>query len=380
MVLRTKLTISLLLGFMFSTANAQIDPTIGNWLINTTGATGTSVDPDIDAEISQVLADVESVHYSDDAVYVQTSGRPFDNPIIHSDLDATYVVTRNPVASSGENTAVRLGHIGVLLNGVSIYNYADGMSYNSQGIWNQDANFFEAESFDNAPGHPSSIFSAGGGGPPGGGGDGGGPTDGGDGGGPPGGQADGGHYHHHQNPQALRELLGDDGSAHSPLLGFAIDGFPIYGPFGYADPGDSSSEVVRVESSYRMRDITERTALADGTALEAALFGPTLEEISLGAYQEDFEFVDGFGHLDEHNGRLAITPDYPDGTYAYYVTLDENGDSAFPHIIGSSYYGETVSQQDVVVPAGATQFVPEPNAFGLLGMGSLLLGFFRRRR
>ena len=69
-----------------------------------------------------------------------------------------------------------------------------------------------------------------------------------------------------------------------------------------------------MESSYKLRDITDRSTLADGTELAAAMHGPSIEEITPGAYQEDFVFDAAVGHLDEHNGRFTITPDYPDGT------------------------------------------------------------------
>ena len=37
---------------------------------------------------------------------------------------------------------------------------------------------------------------------------------------------------------------------HSKLIGFAADGYPIYGPFGYLNPADNQSGVIRMRSSY----------------------------------------------------------------------------------------------------------------------------------
>ncbi len=361
-------------------ATAQTDPAILNWFINTTGATGSSIDPDMNALVSQILADVESVHYTDDSVYVHTSGVPSYNtgpfgvnPAYASDLDATYVIPRTPVAETGDNALLGLGAQGVFLNGVAVYNFADGLSYNNQGVWHQDANVFEFDGFDSSIGHPSPIF---GGGGPGGGGPGGG-----GGGEPSEDEFVAGYYHHHQNPAVLRLELGDDGSSHSPIIGFAFDGFPIYGPYGFDDPTDSSTDIVLMESSYQLRDITERTTLADGTELAAALHGPTLEEVALGGYQEDFAFVENSGHLDVHNGRFAITPDYPEGSYAYFVTLAEDGTSTFPHMLGPTFYGELVSQENVVIPADAVQYVvPESNSAAMLCLGMMFLGVLRRRK
>ena len=135
-----------------------------------------------------------------------------------------------------------------------------------------------------------------------------------------------------------------------------------------------------MESSYQIRDITDRSTLADGTTLPEALHGPTIEDFALGGYQEDFEFIENSGHVDVHNGRFTITPDYPDGTYAYFVTLGEDGTSAFPHMIGSTFYGEVASQRNVSVPANAVQYVPESSSVTSLCLGVLLLSLLRRKR
>lgn len=334
-----------------SYAHGQItDPAIVNWQINTTGATGSSTDPDIDSVISGILADVSAVYYNANNAYVQTSGVPSyetgpfgPNPSFPADLEATYRIRLSPAAdTSGNNTEVGLGPQGVFVNGIAVFNFSDGISYNNQGIWNQDANVFEARGFDDSLGHPAPLQ------------DGDITT--------PNGLVEG-RYHHHQNPVALRELLGDDGSAHSPIVGFANDGFPIYGPYGYENPNDSSSAIVRMISSFVLRDISDRTTLADGTVLPAALHGPTLSEIPLGGYREDYMIDISVGDLDERNGRFAITPDYPAGTYAYFITIDEAGDAAFPYILGDTFHGTPVSQRNVTLPSNAVLFIP-PSILG----------------
>ena len=40
-----------------------------------------------------------------------------------------------------------------------------------------------------------------------------------------------------------------------------------------------------------------------------------------GFFVEDYVYT-GNGYLDEHNGRFAITPDYPKGIYAYHATIN----------------------------------------------------------
>ena len=95
-----------------------------------------------------------------------------------------------------------------------------------------------------------------------------------------------------------------------------------------------------MRSGYRLRDITERTSLPNGTVLTTGQYGPAIGgQYPLGAFIEDYEFVSDFGDLDVHNGRFCVTPDYPDGIYAYFVTLNEQLDPAYPYTIGPTYYG-----------------------------------------
>jgi hypothetical protein len=44
-----------------------------------------------------------------------------------------------------------------------------------------------------------------------------------------------GEYHYHKYPICLNSLWSDEGNAHSPLLGWAFDGYPIYGPYESKD-------------------------------------------------------------------------------------------------------------------------------------------------
>jgi hypothetical protein len=91
------------------------------------------------------------------------------------------------------------------------------------------------------------------------------------------------------------------------LLGYAADGFPIYGPECPADPTDLDSPTRRLRSSYRLRSGKRK----DGPK---GRFD--------GMFVEDFEYVPGHGDLDECNGRIGPSPQFPDGTY-YYVLTDE---------------------------------------------------------
>ena len=132
---------------------------------------------------------------------------------------------------------------------------------------------------------------------------------------------------------------------HSKMIGIAFDGFPIYGPYGYNTPFDNLSGTRTMRTSYAVKD-TEAPGRPD--------YGSTTDNPPAGTLMEDYEYLEGTGDLDEHNGRYTITPEYQDGTYAYFLTVDENNvdNTKFPYIIGlttreiieTDYTQENVSQ------------------------------------
>lgn len=164
-----------------------------------------------------------------------------------------------------------------------------------------------------------------------------------------------GNYHHHQNPSAFKldlqvissicDIYDADGLyvidsfQHSPLIGFAYDGFPIYGAYGYKN-ADGTGGIKRIQSGYQLRNIAERTHWADGTDVAD---GPAVSSTySLGYFREDYEFVSHAGqdeYLDASNGRFCVTPEYPNGTYCYFATVDANWNSAYPYVIGPKFHG-----------------------------------------
>ena len=45
--------------------------------------------------------------------------------------------------------------------------------------------------------------------------------------------------------------------------------------------------------------------------------------------------------LDRYNGRYCVTPEYPEGVYAYFCTIDGvSGAPKFPYFIGPDFYSE----------------------------------------
>lgn len=114
-----------------------------------------------------------------------------------------------------------------------------------------------------------------------------------------------GAYHYHGKPTLLLQSLGVNATKHSPLVGWAADGFPIYALYGYKD---NAKQVVPVRSSYRLKQGSRPTG---GTNP-----GGTYD----GTFLNDYEYVKGAGNLDECNGRMTSTPEFPQGTYAYFIT------------------------------------------------------------
>lgn len=143
------------------------------------------------------------------------------------------------------------------------------------------------------------------------------------------------------NPTCLYNDSDEDN--HSTIIGYAFDGFPIYGAYGYAE-ALSIGETIVMTSGYQLRNISSRQTLADGTNLPAYQYGPTIGgQYPLGSFIQDYEYVAGSGSLDEHNGRFCVTPEYPEGTFAYFVTIDEYLDLVYPYVIGPTYFGNVAT-------------------------------------
>jgi hypothetical protein len=332
------------LALLTSSLFAQTHPAITSWLRNTTGITGRHYVAGNSTPINDNYpANVQTVQYSADNVYVSCSGIPAyiigpyldGNPSQGANNNNIYKITLNPVQNTGTPSPTTLGTIGVFINGVSLFDYRDGVSYNintgtnqggpmggmGNGVWNRDAVVAERMGFDCAKGHPAMT-----------------------------------NYHHHQNPSAFNldlnvisnvcdVYLSDglyviDSTAHAPLLGFAYDGFPIYGAYGYKN-NDGTGGITRMKSSYTLRNITVRTHYANGTDVTD---GPPVSAVfPLGMYREDYEYNPTSAatpdYLDQHNGRFCVTPEYPNGTYCYFATVDENWNSTYPYVVGPTFYG-----------------------------------------
>lgn len=359
------LTLPLLL--ISALCHAQLSPAITSFLQNTTQTGTYYVSGNSTAISNGILVNCQKVEYSADYVYIHTHGIPAyptgpfldGNPSIASDQNAIFKIPLNPVQNTGTASATTGGNIGVFINGVALFDYRDGTSWNANtnslcggpgnspcpgGMgaaqpWNRDAVRAERSGFDCSKAHPAM-----------------------------------GNYHHHQNPSAFKldlnvvstvcnlydadGLYAIDSTQHSPLIGYAYDGFPIYGSYGYKN-ADGTGGVVRMKSGYQLRNITTRTTSPTGAAVAA---GPAVSTTyPLGYFREDYEFITHTGqddYLDEHNGRFCVTPEYPNGTYCYFATVDENWNSAYPYVVGPTFYGVFTDRKVNSVTESTTTYTP----------------------
>lgn len=114
-----------------------------------------------------------------------------------------------------------------------------------------------------------------------------------------------GAYHYHGIPSMLLEKEHISEKNHSPLIGWAADGFPIYALYGQV-----GEEVIEMVSSYKVKQGHRPSG------------GKNPGGHYDGTFTADYEYIQGSGHLDECNGREVKTPEFPQGSYAYFLTND----------------------------------------------------------
>ena len=127
-----------------------------------------------------------------------------------------------------------------------------------------------------------------------------------------------GEYHYHGDPKALHDPARSDSP--SPVVGFAADGFPIFGPF-FRD--QDTGEVRRATSSYSLKSGVRAAQSHGGATYDPSGPGGAFEgEAYNGRFVDDYEYIAGSGDLDECNGMVV------DGRYGYRIT------DAYPWVLG----------------------------------------------
>lgn len=356
-----KTILSLFLVSIVYSALAQ-GPEVTSYLQNTsiTGTyytSGNSV-----AQSNNILVNCQKVEYSTNWVYITTEGIPAyptgpfldGNPSVASAQNAIYKMPLTPTPNTGTPTATTGGNIGIFVNGVSLFDYRDGVAWNNTTMalcggpgnpacpggpqatqdWNRDAIPAEMGGFDCSKAHPAM-----------------------------------GNYHHHQNPSAFKldlnvvsticnmydadGLYAIDSTSHSPLIGFAYDGYPIYGAYAYTNTTGGGG-ITRMKSGYQLNTATTRT---NGPTVGQVVGTQTMFN---GYFREDYTYVANSApdYLDEHNGRFCVTPEYPNGTYAYFATVDADWNSAYPYVVGPTFYGNVVSEKVTTITEPTTVYTP----------------------
>lgn len=246
------------------------------------------------------------------------------------DVETYFAVSPTALDDSDDDCETGLGTIGLMVNGTSIFNWGDGHSY-GDNVWYTLAPVAEQYDVDICGGHAAN-----------------------------------GTYHHHFYTSCLADLLSDNGSEHSPIYGFAGDGYPLYGPYESAnalavsgwqvrDYGASTSEGGCATEGERTCTLVDQYDISKGVTTVTS--GPDIDSnvttlsrntlvASNGYYYEDYYYagvaVSG-AQLDEHNGHNTN-----DGKgYHYHITLAKDADDklspSFPYQIGPNFKGEIPS-------------------------------------
>jgi len=186
-------------------------------------------------------------------------------------------------------------------------------------------------------------------------------------------------------------LEGEDGTTHSKLVGWAFDGNPIYGPYGYKNGVDDTDGVARQYSAYVLQN--DRTTVIPSGSNTVATAPPSISEYPMGSFIEDYIYdpiaaATGGGRLstetpdflttevpeyinfqrtvegimDENNGKVCNTPEfpvelYPDGVYCYFLSTFGNI-GAFPYIIGTEGFHNRPVSQNLKIEDGDVDIYP----------------------
>ncbi|MES2660555.1 MAG: YHYH protein [Verrucomicrobiota bacterium] len=404
---------STLILLALATSAAHADPQLTTWFTELSSKYARVYLTDADAtsgttyttwsnpsgSISQALpvyAGIQQISYSTSWIYIKTSnlgtytmGPWYDNAArtarfvnapknqnITWRFPRTATLAAPPAtksATSGMEAAV-----GYLVDGVSIFDPTDGFSWTGSaeaggntGQWHRDAYVNEGITLDYGNTHQQNT----------------------------------GMYHNHANPLALRYQMGDHISynpatkrysemagtpaSHSPLLGWMRDGLPLYGPYGYSNALNAGSGIRRMVSGFVKRDgittgvdnivSTGRTALPTWALRNNGNIAATGPAVSttypLGRYIQDSAYLgDLFKSgatkyaqgtdfdLNEYNVRYCVTPEFPGGTYAYFMAIDATGTPTFPYNCNRYFFGTpTATTVTTIAETVTDHFLGGPN-------------------
>ena len=324
------------------------------------------------AQSVPAYADVQRIRYTSTDVYINASGfasytmGPWYGSAAQTSpwgfwpLAQNYStrITRTPVVKSLPKTKHPGGMIGMMVNGVAIYDLGDVFSFKQtanspsvtgsdtapptagDGFWSRDALAVEVVTFDPGFAHqPGSN----------------------------------GQYHYHAEPKALRYQLGDNMTAtFNPTTSPPVTG----NTYTYTETDvNGTANITSTERTTLPKWAVAAQSYTGSTTngigdyvLAAAEYGPATTyqttgpngttTYSLERYIGDRGKTQGVDFdLEQYNGRQCVTPEFPvsPGTYAYFVSIDASGNPAFPYMLGKQFYGVQNGANNATVPGTATR-------------------------
>ena len=266
-------------------------------------------------------------------------------PDCPEDTEKTGNFPINPQPNN-ETCDTGLGVIGYFVNGVSIFNWGDGQSYNNQRVWFNLAAKAETYDLDVCDGHAAR-----------------------------------GDYHHHFYSQCLANAIGDTANGHSPIYGFAADGYAIHGPWHAEGVLTKSAWVTRdydnAADPYGCGGTGNRTCImvdefdpSMGTQ-NTGQIGPSTSATIISLSGNQFDAITGFYYQDYYydvnltnSGEQYLDENsgHEHGSYGYHyhlpTVMNQDGKLVpeFPTTIGPRFYGEL--PDDAVTSCGG--MMPPP--------------------
>lgn len=223
------------------------------------------------------------------------------NAVGHNDLeiqDASWSIPRIDlnVVSAAPTTMPDFA-VGVAVNGLPLYNISTIESWNDEGEWHYNKLKIESHS-PLGYGHVDAN----------------------------------GLLHYYNAEPILLGLEEWDSTNHSPIIGWAFDGLPIYGPYGYKQYNNAglpvdANDITNIKSPWKLRQGT-RTSGPGG-----AYTGVFVED-----YEIDASKIGQSGYTNQYNLRYGTTPDSPSTPIRFYVsTIDDNSEPMFPYTLAGGY-------------------------------------------
>ena len=251
-----------------------------------------------------------TLSYSGSNVYVQSDGSlnyepppgRFDPQPFSVNLPNTLTYGPSKMPQGSDITSG--GLIGLGVNGIALINPVSGRSFEDQGLWHYNEVFDGGYDYDN-PGRYDE---------------------------------NGGYQYYVLPPKIINGGNQFDPSEHSPIIGWALDGLPIYGPYGYSQYSNDGtvdiSDIVNIKSPFVLR--------SDGRP------GPGPGGTPTGLFVEDYVVNHDLSGTQGYAGskfgptngedfaiRYGVTPESPDEPQWFYVQCqDDDGNPMFPYAVG----------------------------------------------